>query len=90
VDIAKAKAAKVCRDLGQRVLELRVSREWTQQELADAMGVDVREVRRVEAGDNLTVIMLTRLSLALNVGVGELFERPARHRARHPGRPRHS
>lgn len=88
MDVAKAKAAKLCRDLGQRVLGLRKERGWTQQVLADAMGVDVREVRRVEAGDNVTLVMLMRLTLALNVDIRALFDQPMHHHKRRAGRPR--
>lgn len=78
---------RACRNLGQRVIELRKAHGWTQQNLADRMQIDSREVRRIEAGDNLTVLMLVKLAGALGVGVGALFE-PALPTQRRVGRPR--
>jgi hypothetical protein len=51
------------------------------------MQIDAREVRRIEAGDNLTVFMLVKLAGALGVGIGALFE-PAEPIKRRAGRPR--
>lgn len=78
----------MCRDLGQRVIELRLARGWTQEELADRVGVDVRDLRRIERGSNITVRMLVRVARGLAVGVGELFERPTTRHFRKPGRPK--
>ena len=77
----------MCRDLGQRVFELRRERHWTQQQLADEMEIDVREIRRVEAGDNVTVHMLVRLATAFSVEVPALFATPKLRRKRRVGRP---
>lgn len=81
---------RACRNLGQRVIELRKAQGWTQQNLADRMQIDAREVRRIEAGDNLTVFTLVKLAAALGVGVGALFELARESRPRRPGRPRSS
>jgi transcriptional regulator with XRE-family HTH domain len=79
---------KVCRDLGQRVIELRKERGWTQEELADKMQIDARDLRRVEGGDNVTVYMLVRLARALGTEIGELFVPPKTRHRRRPGRPK--
>lgn len=79
---------RVCRDLGQRVIELRKERGWIQQRLADEMEIDARDLRRVEAGDNVTVSMLVRLAGALGVEIGALFEPPRTRHRRKPGRPK--
>jgi transcriptional regulator with XRE-family HTH domain len=36
--------------LSTRLLQLRKQRDWTQQELAEAVGIHVNQVRRYEAG----------------------------------------
>ncbi len=82
------KGERACRNLGLRVLELRRGHGWTQQELADRMEMDARDLRRIEAGDNVTVMTLVRLAEALDIEVGALFE-PAQDGARRrPGRPK--
>ena len=79
---------RVCRNLGQRVIELRKERGWIQQQLADEMQIDARDLRRVEAGDNVTISMLVRLARALDVEIGALFEQPRTKHRRQPGRPK--
>ncbi|MBX3183150.1 MAG: helix-turn-helix transcriptional regulator [Polyangiaceae bacterium] len=81
-------AERVCQDLGQRVIELRKKRGLTQQQLAERLGIDPRDLRRVESGDNVTVRMLVRLAKALVVPIGDLFVAPKVRDARRPGRPR--
>lgn len=81
---------RVCRNLGQRVIELRKEFDLTQEALADRVGIDARDLRRVEAGGNVTVHMLVRFAKALNVEIGALFEAPKARHHREPGRPRAS
>src|SRR5262249_15128768 len=38
------------RDLGQAIKRLRLQREMTQQELADASGLDIRDIGSIERG----------------------------------------
>ena len=83
-------ADRVCRDLGQRVIELRKERGWTQQQLAERMEIDPRDLRRVEAGDNVTIHMLVKLARSLTVEIAALFVTPRRRDRRRPGRPRRS
>lgn len=77
---AERRARRVSRDLGQRVREWRTSNGWSQEDLRERMGIDAREVRRIEAGDNLSIFMLVRLARAFDRDVAELFV------ARPPGR----
>ena len=79
---------RVCRNLGQRVIELRKERGWIQQQLADEMQIDPRDLRREEAGDNVTIGMLVRLAKALGVEIAALFESPRTKHRRQPGRPK--
>lgn len=77
----------ICRDLGFRVRELRRAKGWTQQELADRLEVEAREVRRIEAGENTTVYTLVRFARALDAPVAALFKPPASRVKAKRGRP---
>jgi transcriptional regulator with XRE-family HTH domain len=82
------KAAQVMTDVGRRVTELRQARGWTQESLAERLRVDARTLQRVEAGRNLTVLMLIQLANAFGVPIGQLFDAPAGHASRKAGRPK--
>ncbi len=74
------------RDVGRRVAELRVSRGWTQQALAERYGRSHGYIQAVERGaENLGIDSLVRLADVLGVGVATLFFRP--HLERKVGRP---
>jgi transcriptional regulator with XRE-family HTH domain len=76
------------RDVGRRIAEQRIGNEWTQQDLADRLGVTLRYVQSVEAGtQNLTLRSLAAHCSVLGVPVAELFTAPESRRAR-AGRPR--
>lgn len=80
--------------IGLRARELRLSRNMTQDELADRAGIGVASVRRFEKDGTTTLDTLARIACALNAG-GDLdaifrrdvpesldvFERPVRQRA---------
>ena len=64
-------AARLARNVGRRVMELRVRRGLTQQALADRLGSSLRYVQRVEAGDyNFTLESLVRLGNTLGAPAG--------------------
>jgi transcriptional regulator with XRE-family HTH domain len=72
--------------VGRRIAELRG--EWTQQQLADRIGCDLRHLQRLEAGGrNVTIKTLVEVANALRVDPAELFAAPAK-RIRRTGRPR--
>ena len=57
-------------DMGfpERVVRLRKERGWTQQELADRVGVKVLQIRRYESGTSQpTLEVIKRLAIALSV-----------------------
>jgi transcriptional regulator with XRE-family HTH domain len=56
-----------------RIVELRTQRGWTQQRLAEASGVTVRTLQRLEAGNDVSLDTLSRLGQALGVPVRDLF-----------------
>jgi transcriptional regulator with XRE-family HTH domain len=58
-----------------RIVELRTLRGWTQERLAEASGVTVRTVQRIEAGNDVSLDTLSRLGRALGVPVRDLFGR---------------
>lgn len=76
-------------DVGRRVAELRAARGMTQEELADAAGLDVSTLRKVEHGErNVTMRTIVTVAGALGCETpAPLFESPSTPRAR-PGRPR--
>lgn len=84
-----ARDRRVFEDVGRRVRELRVDRGWTQEDAVERLGVDVRELQRIEAGKvNLTLASLVRLARGLGTPVRALFDPPTSRAPRRPGRPR--
>lgn len=78
---------RLLQSIGVRVAELRSARGLTQEQLAEKVRLSVRYVQRIEAGrQNLTVATLARLGNLLGVRATALLK-PARLRARRPGRP---
>ena len=72
--ISDEEAAVFRRALGRRLRLLRVVRELTQDELAQAAGVTRNQVSGFErAAQGLDVVALLRLSAALGVPVAELL-----------------
>lgn len=76
-------------DVGRRVAELRATRGITQEKLAEASGIDVKDVQKIEGGKlNVTVRTLVALASALELqSVGELFAEPTSREVR-KGRPK--
>lgn len=80
---------KVRRSIGLRIIELRRERKLTQEDFAERLGIDVRHLRRVEAGKvNFTIDTIVKLANALKVATIDLFTAPNRKQLRLPGRPR--
>jgi transcriptional regulator with XRE-family HTH domain len=76
------------RSVGLRIVELRHAKGITQETLAERIGLDARDLRRIEAGANTTVRTLNAVARTLGVPVAELFAAPvAPHGLRRPGRP---
>ncbi len=58
----------------ERVITLRKQKGWTQQQLADEVGVRVLQIRRYESGASQpTLDAIRRLALALGVTTDELI-----------------
>jgi transcriptional regulator with XRE-family HTH domain len=83
-----ARERRVFEDVGRRVRELRIAHGWTQEAAVERLGVDVRELQRIEAGRvNMTLQSLVRIARGLGVPVRELFDAPSARGPRKPGRP---
>lgn len=64
--------------LGDRVRNLREARAWTQEHLADAAGVSLRTVQRLEAGQGFASETALAVAAALDVDVRELLDSDGR------------
>ena len=56
-----------------RIAELRRHRGWTQERLAEASGIAVRTVQRIERGSDASLESLSSIAGALEVPVRDLF-----------------
>ena len=76
------------RDVGRRIAEVRAANGLTQERFAEAMGIELRNVQRLEGGRaNITLSTLARVARALGVLPTALLETPA-SRVTVRGRPR--
>jgi transcriptional regulator with XRE-family HTH domain len=70
----------------QRIAEVRRAQGMTQTELAELLGTNLRNVQRIEAGQNLTLYTLARIAEALDLSPEELVwsarERKTREEAK--------
>ncbi|MGO8998923.1 MAG: helix-turn-helix domain-containing protein [Polyangiaceae bacterium] len=73
--------------VGSRIAELRRGRGWTQQELADRLGMEVQSLQRIERGENLTLRSLVKIGGVLGATTRSLLDAPTSVERR-PGRPR--
>ena len=65
---------------GHKVRDIRISRQMTQEELADRVGTFRTYLSRIETGvANPTLTMIHALAEALGVPVTSLFELPSSH-----------
>ena len=60
--------------LGQKIQKLRKERKITQEKLAELVGIDPKNISRIEIGSNYpTADTLSAIATALNVEIYELF-----------------
>jgi len=65
---------KALAKLGKRLRALRLERELTQEEAADAAALDTKHYQAIEAGQsNLTIASLLGIARALRVNLSELL-----------------
>lgn len=61
--------------IGQRIIELRTQKGWTQSDLARACGKDRQAIEKLENGKvNPTLYSLYEVAKALNVSLKEVIE----------------
>lgn len=60
--------------LGKRIKELRSKRKMTQQQLAELINIDQRNLSNIELGINFSSKSLMKIAEIFNVSVKELFE----------------
>ena len=61
-------------DLGQRIQKLRKDKKITQEQLAEMVGIDPKNISRIEKGNNYpTAENLTSIAKALHFDIYELF-----------------
>jgi transcriptional regulator with XRE-family HTH domain len=64
------------RDLGQTIKRLRLEREMTQQEVADACGLDIRYIGSIERGQrNPTLGVLQGIASVFGMKTSELLRK---------------
>ncbi len=59
--------------LGAELTALRLSKQWSQQKLADFIGYDVTHIRQTELGGNPTLELLAALGSAFALEVSDLI-----------------
>jgi len=60
--------------LGQRIKKLRINRGYSQQQLAELINIDQRNLSNIECGNTFPAKSLLALSEALQVSLPELFD----------------
>ena len=61
--------------IGQRVAKARKDRGWTQEALAEAVGIEPVSLSRLETGDRaLSLSTLARIAEVVGVGLGDLLD----------------
>ncbi len=60
--------------LGRRIRELRQKKQMSQQELAEKIGIDQRNLSNIECGNTFPSKSLLHLARALNIDLQELFD----------------
>ena len=77
------------RTVATNVRLARESRGLTQAQLAEAAGLELRQVQRVEAGNiNFGILAFVAVASALDVDADELLRTALSQSLRKPGRPR--
>jgi transcriptional regulator with XRE-family HTH domain len=67
---------RLAKRLGKNVAERRKQLEWTQEQVAERVGVDAETISRFERGANLpSLLTLEKLSTALRLPVGDLLSK---------------
>jgi len=69
-------AERLAKRLGRNIAERRKQLGWTQEQVAERVGVDAETISRFERGANLpSLLTLENLSIALRLPVGDLLSK---------------
>jgi len=60
--------------LGRRIKEIRLSKNITQQQLAEMIEIDQRSLSAIECGTNFPTKSLMKIAVSLGVELKELFD----------------
>lgn len=60
--------------LGQNIKKLRIKKGFSQQELAELVNIDQRNMSNIECGNNFPTKTLMKLANVLDVSLPELFD----------------
>jgi len=67
---------RLAKRLGKKIAERRKQLGWTQEQVAERVGVDAETISRFERGTNLpSLLTLENLSTALRLSVGDLMSK---------------
>jgi transcriptional regulator with XRE-family HTH domain len=65
---------KILQDFGDRVRELRLARDWSQEDFAERCGLHRTYVGSIERGEqNVSLANIAKIAKALGVPIRELF-----------------
>lgn len=63
------------KNFGSRLRELRLEKNFSQERLANELGVEVSQISRIERGlINTSIAMLYDISKALEINISDFFE----------------
>lgn len=66
---------ELLQEVGSRVGQARRDRGWTQEALAEAIGIEPVTLSRLETGDRaLSLTMLAKSAAVLGIGLGDLLD----------------
>ena len=66
---------KILLKFGKRVRELRLNRDWSQEELADRLDFHRTYIGMVERGErNISLKNISKISKVFDLSISELFE----------------
>ena len=66
---------KILENLGKQIRKIRKDKGFTQESLAEKVGIHPTYVGKIESGkNNLSVLMLFKISRALGVKLNDIFE----------------
>jgi transcriptional regulator with XRE-family HTH domain len=69
---------RLLRNVARRIAELRLAKGFTQEQVAEALGIAVQNFRRIERGrQNLTIKTMAAIAAAIGVRVIDFFQPPA-------------